>query len=248
MKKLWRPFFYAMALLFTIITTADLQGQTCYLTRIIEADGDTISLSYDGNNHVSVLGKNSTVKTNSNGHITEIVHDEATTNSFSRATYKYDHNNNLIEYEQFSGASTTPAFINKFSYNSFNQLIETQSAVGVKQNFFYGYRVFLYPNTTTKNPTTIKAYSGDAHGKIGDPDETITLTYDDKKTNGHINPLDDFNPFATHNVISATVVEVGVKPKTETFIYQYNASGYPISRTEKEGGRTFVTTFSYDCK
>ncbi len=143
MKKLWRPFFYAMALLFTIIATADLQGQTCYLTRIIEADGDTISLSYDGNNHVSVLGKNSTVKTNSNGHITEIVHDEATTNSFSRATYKYDHNNNLIEYEQFTGASATPAFINKFTYNSFNQLIETQSAVGVKQNFFYGYRFFL---------------------------------------------------------------------------------------------------------
>ena len=247
MKKLTRPFFY-VALLFTVDVTYDLKAQACYLTRIIEANGDTISLSYNGSNHITSLGKNSVVKTNVNGHITEIIHDEASTKSFSRATYKYDNNNNLIEYEQFTGASATPAFITKFTYNSFNQLIESQSAVAVKLNYFYGYRVFIYLNTTTKNPTTIKAYSGDAHGKIGDPDETITLTYDDKKTIGFPNPLDDFNPFTTHNVISAKVAEVGIPPKTETFSYQYNTEGYPISKTEKENGHSYTTKYSFNCK
>ncbi|MBI1767506.1 MAG: hypothetical protein HYR67_03935 [Bacteroidetes bacterium] len=248
MKKLRESFFYMVALLFGANVISDLQAQTCYLTRVIEADGDTISLSYDGNNHISSLGKNTTVKTNSGGHIVEIIHDEAATNSLARATFSYDNNNNLIKYEQFMGAATTPAFITRFTYNSFNQLIETQSAVAVGPNYFYGYRVFSYPNTTIKNPSTIKAYSGNAQGKTGNPDETITLVYDDKKTTGYVNPLDDFNPFTTHNVVSATVVEVGGKPKTETFIYQYNVEGYPISKIEKEGGRTFNTTFSYNCK
>jgi len=238
-----------VAVLFTytaLLYASDLRGQTCYLSRIIEADGDTISLTYDASNHVSSLGKTSVVKTNSSGHFLEVIHDEAKTNSLSRATYKYDNNNNLLEYEQFMGASTTPAFIMKFTYNSFHQVVEAQSAVAVKTNFFYGYRVFSYANTTTKNPTTIKTYAGDAHGKTGSADETITLTYDDKKTIGYINPLDDFSPFATHNVVSATVNVVGSKPVTETFAYQYNAQGYPVSRTEKEGGRSFTTNYSYN--
>jgi len=243
MKKIAVPFVYV-----ALSCIAELRAQTCHLTRIIEADGDTISLSYDASNHVSSLGKNSVVKTNSSGHFLEVVHEEVKTNSLSRATYKYDANNNLLEYEQFMGSSTTPAFIMKFTYNSFHQVVEAQSAVAVKTNFFYGYRVFVYPNATTKNPTTIKTYSGDAHGKTGTADETITLTYDDKKTTGYINPLDDFSPFATHNVVSATVSAVGSKPETETFAYQYNAQGYPVSRTEKEGGRSFTTTFSYTCR
>ncbi|HTH57398.1 MAG TPA: hypothetical protein VL728_15215 [Cyclobacteriaceae bacterium] len=243
MNKIAAPIVF-MAFLYA----GDMYAQACNLTRIIEADGDTISLSYDATNHVSSLGKNSVVKTNSNGHFLEVVHEEAKTNSLSRATYKYDNNNNLLEYEQFMGASTTPAFIMKFTYNSFHQVIEAQSAVAVKTNFFYGYRVFTYANTTTKNPTTIKNYSGDAHGKTGSADETITLTYDDKKTTGYINPLDDFSPFATHNVVSATVSAVGSKPVTETFTYQYNAQGYPVSRTEREGGRSFTTNFSYSCR
>ncbi len=223
-------------------------AQPCYLSRIIGAGGDTISILYNGDNHISSIAKNSIVKTNSGGLITEITHDQASTTSFSRATCNYDNNNNLILYEQFDKASTNPSFIMKYTYNSFNQLTETQSTVSVNEKLFYGYRVFLYPNTTTKNPSTIKTYSGDAHGKTGNPDETITLTYDDKKTTGYINPLDDFNPFTTHNVITAAVLEVGVKPKTEIFTYQYNSFGYPISKTEKEGATAFVTIYSYNCK
>lgn len=243
MKKIAAPLIYL-----AFFCAASLHAQTCNLSRIIEADGDTILISYDANNHVSSLGRNSVVKTNSSGHFLEVIHEEVKTNSLSRATYKYDNNNNLLVYEQFMGSSTTPAFITKFTYNSFHQLVEAQSAVAVKANFFYGYRVFIYPNTTTKNPTTIKTYSGDAHGKTGNADETITLTYDDKKTIGYINPLEDFSPFATHNVVSATVSAVGSKPETETFTYQYNEQGYPLSRTEKEGGRSFTTTFSYRCR
>jgi hypothetical protein len=248
MKKLARSYFYVMPLLCASSITFQLQAQTCLLSRMIEADGDTITFSYDGNNRLASLGKNSIVKTNASGNITEIIHDDAVNKSFSRSTFKYDNNNNLIEYEQFTGSAASPAFINKFKYNSFNQLIEAQSAVAVKQNYFYGYRVFEYHSTTTKNPATIKAYSGDAHGKIGEPDETIALTYDDKKISGYINPLDDFNPFTTHNVISAVVVEVGQKPKTETYAYQYNAAGYPTSKTEKENGHIYVTSYSYICK
>jgi len=123
----------------------------------------------------------------------------------------------------------------KFTYNASHQLVEAQSAVRANQRILC-YRVFSYPNTTTKNPSTIKAYDGDAHGKSGNADETISLTYDDKKTIGYPNPLDDFNPYTTHNVISAIVAEVGQKPKLESFIYEYNAAGYPTSKTERKTG------------
>jgi hypothetical protein len=240
--------FCVVLLSLTVYTTNPLMAQPCYLSRIIQADGDSVSISYNADYHIRSIGKNSIVTTNSVGFIVEIAHDQASTASFSKATFKYDANNNLILHEQFDKVSTTPSFVMKYTYNSFNQLTDTQSALRVDQNYFYGYRVFIYSNTSTKNPSIIKNYSGDARGKIGNPDETITLTYDDKNTIGYINPLDDFNPFATHNVISAAVVEVGAKPKTEIFTYTYNAMGYPISKSEKEGARTFITTYTYDCK
>lgn len=248
MKKLARHNFYVVSLVFALSATNYLQGQPCYLSKIIEADGDTISILYNADNHISSIAKKSIVKTDASGFITEIIHDQAGGSSFTNATFSYDNNNNLLLYEQFDNTSADPAFRMKFTYNSFNQLTETKSDVLVGKNYFYGYRVFIYPNTTTKNPSTIKTYSGDANGKTGNPDETITLTYDDKKTIGYINPLDDLNPFTTHNVITATVAEVGVKPKIEIFTYQYNALGYPISKTEKEGANTFVTTYLYACK
>src|SRR5258706_10478061 len=165
MKKLTRLNFCVVSLLFALSATSFLQAQPCYLSRIIEADGDTISILYNGDNHISSIAKNSIVKTNSSGNIIEIIHDKAAATSFARATFIYDNNNNLILYEQFDKGNTKPSFITKFTYNSFNQLTETKSDVLVGENYFYGYRVFNYTNTTTKNPSTIKTYSGDAHGK-----------------------------------------------------------------------------------
>ncbi len=248
MKKLFQRnlSFTSIILLFAVASSA--QAQTCLLHRIIEADGDTISISYDGNDHISSIGKYSKVKTNAAGYITEIDHQYSTESSISRETYGYDANHNVIHYERFTGSNNEPDYIMKFTYNTFHQLVEAQSAVRANQRYFYGYRVFSYHTTTTKNPATIKAYDGDAHGKTGNPDETITLTYDDKKTIGYPNPLDDFNPYSTHNVITAIVVEVGQKPKTESFAYQYNEEGYPTSKTEKESGHIYVTTYSYNCK
>jgi hypothetical protein len=248
MKKLARQNFCVVFLILVLGTANALKAQPCYLSRIIEADGDTISILYNADNHITSIAKKSIVKTNASGFITEVIHDQTSGSSFTKATFSYDNNNNLLLYEQFDKTSSDPAFKMEFTYNSFNQLTETKSDVLVGNNYFYGYRVFIYPNTTTKNPSTIKNYSGDAHGKTGNSDETITLTYDDKKTIGYINPLDDLNPFTTHNVITATVAEVVAKPKTEIFTYQYNALGYPISKTEKEGANTFVTTYSYTCK
>ena len=237
-----------LTLLLIFLISLSANSQNCLLNRIIEADGDTILISYGANNHISSIGKNSKVKTNEAGYITEIDHKYDTESSISRETYKYDANNNVIHYERFTGSSLEADYIMKFTYNASHQLIEAQSAVRANQRYFYGYRVFHYPNTTTKNPSTIKTYDGDAHGKTGNPDETIALTYDDKKTIGYPNPLDDFNPYCTNNVITAIVAEVGQKPKTESFIYQYNEAGYPISKTEKESGHVYVTNFSYTCK
>jgi YD repeat-containing protein len=236
------------AILIVQFTTVIGWSQNCLLSRIIEADGDTISISHNANNHISSIGVYSKVKTNSEGYITEIDHQYSTESSISRETYQYDNSHNVIKYERFAGSKNEPDYIMKFTYNATHQLVESQSAIRAGQMYFYGYRVFSYPNTTTKNPSTIKAYDGDAHSKSANPDETITLTYDDKKTIGYPNPLDDFNPYSTHNVITAVVSEVGQKPKTETFGYQYNAEGYPISKTEKEGGKTYVTSYSYQCK
>lgn len=248
MKKSFRHYISLLPLLTVLMITFTGHAQNCLLNRIIEADGDTISISYDANKHISSIGKYSKVKTNAEGNITEINHQYSTESSISKETYAYDNFHNVIHYERFTGSYPDPDYIMSFTYNATHQLVEAKSAIRAGQRYFYGYRVFSYPNTTTKNPSTIKAYDGDAHGKSATPDETITLTYDDKKTIGYPNPLDDFNPYSTHNVISANVVEVGQKPKVETFVYQYNEAGYPISRTEKEGGRTFTTTYSYTCK
>ena len=248
MKKLLQSNFCFTSLILCLAFTSSSQAQTCLLYRIIEADGDTISISYDGNSHISSIGKYSKVKTNTEGNIIEIDHQYSTESSISRETYAYDVNHNVIHYERFTGSGLEPDYIMKFTYNATHQLVEAQSAVRANQRYFYGYRVFSYPNTATKNPSTIKAYDGDAHGKSANADEVISLTYDDKKTIGYPNPLDDFNPYCTHNVISAIVAEVGQKPKVESFVYQYNAEGYPISKTEKENGHVYTTTFSYNCK
>lgn len=231
-----------------LITAAVAQSQTCLLSRIIEADGDTISITYDSKNHISSIGEYSKVKTSADGYITEINHQYSTESSISKETYQYDNAHNVTMYERFTGSKDEPDYIMKFTYNATHQLIESQSAVRAGQMYFYGYRVFSYANPTTKDPTTIKAYDGNAHSKSPTPDEIITLTYDDKKTIGYPNPLDDFNPYSTHNVITAVVVETGQKPKTESFVYQYNADGFPVSKTEKEGSKTYTTTFSYQCK
>ena len=245
MKKMFKGFLTIASLVFLFSST---YAQSCLINRIIEADGDTISISYDANNHISSIGKYSKVKTNEAGYITEIDHQYSTESSISRETYAYDANHNVIHYQRFMGSYPEPDYIMKFTYNANHQLIEAQSAVRANQRYFYGYRVFHYPNTTTKNPSTIKTYDGDAHGKSGNPDETISLTYDDKKTIGYPNPLDDFNPYCTNNVITAIVAEVGQKPKTESFVYQYNEEGFPVSKTEKENGHIYTTTFSYRCK
>lgn len=245
MKKMLKCFLTIASLGFI---SSYANAQSCLISRIIEADGDTILISYNTNDHISSIGKTSKVKTDEAGYITEIDHKYDTESSISRETYKYDANHNVIHYERFTGSSLDPDYIMKFTYNATHQLVEAQSAVRANQRYFYGYRVFHYPNTTTKNPSQIKTYDGDAHGKSGNPDETISLTYDDKKTIGYPNPLDDFNPYCTNNVITAIVAEVGQKPKTESFVYQYNAEGYPISKTEKENGHVYTTTFSYRCK
>jgi hypothetical protein len=223
-------------------------AQNCLLSRIIEADGDTISISYNANNHISSIGAYSKVTTNADGYVTQIDHQYSTESSISRETYQYDNFHNVIMYERFTGSKADPDYIMKFTYNATHQLVESQSAVRAGQMYFYGYRVFTYANPNTKNPSTIKAYDGNAHSKSPTPDEIITLTYDDKKTIGYPNPLDDFNPYSTNNVITAVVAETGQKPKTEIFAYQYNAEGYPISKTEKEGGKSYVTTYYYKCK
>ena len=248
MKNIFKRYFAIVSLGLLLFVSSSVYSQNCLLTRIIEADGDTISISYDGNNHISSIGKYSKVKTNAEGYITEIDHQYSTESSISKETYRYDANHNVVHYERFTGSNLEPDYVMKFTYNSSHQLVEAQSAVRANQRYFYGYREFHYSNTTTKNPSTIKTYDGDAHGKTGNPDETIALTYDDKKTIGYPNPLDDFNPYCTHNVISAIVAEVGQKPKTESFVYQYNEAGYPISKTEKENGHVYTTTFSYNCK
>lgn len=248
MKKSKSSYFSLLSLVVALTVPSTGHSQNCLLNRIIESDGDTISISYNDLKHITSIGKYSKVKTNADGYITEIDHQYSTETSISKETYAYDNFHNVIHYERFTGSYPDPEYIMKFTYNATHQLVEAQSAIRAGQRYFYGYRVFSYPNTTTKNPSTIKAYDGDAHGKSGNPDETISLTYDDKKTIGYPNPLDDFNPYCTHNVISASVIEAGQKPKTETFVYEYNAEGYPISRTEKESGRTFTTIYSYTCK
>jgi uncharacterized protein (TIGR02145 family) len=149
-----------------------------------------------------------------------------------------------------------PAIIENYTYNGFGQLTQRKqvsSRLGAKEveSFSYNYNVYTYPNTTTTNPSTITIFGGNAMGKTGSPQQIKLLTYDNKKNIGGAFPgtMDDYETFATNNVISADITFVTADEKeTRVTTYEYNESGYPISKTYKaNGGITFTDIYTYSC-
>jgi YD repeat-containing protein len=186
------------------------------------------------------------VTTNSSGQVTEMAMPKRS----QKVKYIYDSKNNLVEYQMQNDKEETPGLVIKYSYNASNQLIEIKSINKVRTNKFYGYNVFSYLNTSSKNPVTVKFYSGDSLKRKDTPYQTTALSYDNKKVIPSVitDVWQSGSPFATNNVLSETISNSSSQPEKKVYTYQYNSQGYPISKTYKSGETSYTDSYTYECK
>jgi uncharacterized protein (TIGR02145 family) len=225
---------------------------------------NVMTISYDAYNHPAglVMSGNGitatyTITSDAKGNILSIVNRGVASGfMLAKAIFTYDVTGKLKEAQEFLGSDTKPTLAETYSYNAFGQLTQRKQVVNQSRPdgtayTAYGYNVYQYPTTTTKNPGTITIYGGNAAGKTGTPQQVKVLTYDDKKNIGGTLPgtMDDFETFASNNVISADVTFVASDVKeTLTITYEYKESGYPISKTYKaNGGITYTDIYTYSC-
>jgi uncharacterized protein (TIGR02145 family) len=225
---------------------------------------NVMTISYDNNNHVTGFIMNGNgltatyvVTSDAKGNILSILNKGvASSDMMSKVLFAYDLNGRLTEAKEFLGTGTQPAIVETYTYNISGQLTQRKQVTNqLRANgtayISYTYNVYAYPNPTTKNPSTITIFRGNATGKTGTQQQVKVLTYDDKKNIGGAFPgtMDDFETFATNNVISADVTFVTADIKeTQTITYEYNESGYPISKTYKaNGGITYTDNYNYNC-
>ena len=232
------------------------------------AEQNVLSITYDDKSRATGfvmkggggVTANYVVKYDAKGNIFSFVNQGVATGSMmAKVVFIYDLNGRLKEDQRFLGTSIKPAIVENYTYNTSGQLIQLkQMANLLRPNgtvyISYNYNVYTYPNTTTKNPSTINVFGGNATGKTGASKVTKVLTYDDKKNIGGAFPgtIDNLETFATNNVISADVTYVFAdsekNTQTSTYDYEYNESGYPVSKTYKgNGGNTYTDKYTYTC-
>jgi len=254
-----------IALLFaTTLSIASYSQNTCNLLQVINgATGSTIAYIYDNNNHVTGLTMtgggvtaNYAVTTNEQGYATAMAIQgmAATGWVLNKASLTYDINHNLIKEEVYLGTSAVPTITEIRKYNSAGQMVHMKQISSWatpegKVNTGYNYNIFTYPNATTKNPSKITIHSGTDTEMKPEPDQITEFTYDDKKT-ADSHSANDYEAFAINNVISAAITYVNSNVnENRVSTFEYNAQGYPTSRTYKaNGGKTCVDTYSYNCK
>ncbi len=142
--------------------------------------------------------------------------------------------------------TTGEYFQYKYSYNSYGQLNRVDQSIGyLSSPVIKSYYVYAYPNTVTKNPSSVDHYSDGAKYS------TTDLTWDDKKL---ANPFFDINanfdiPNFTNNVTSNTLTCATAslvcldRAKTIVSTYQYNSNGYPIQVTSSDSA---VIKYTYN--
>jgi YD repeat-containing protein len=201
---------------------------------MVKGGGQTEAYKYDTNNRLIMPDG---VTANYSGNLlTEFTY------AGNNVTFTYDEKGVLTQFVSKSGEDVATV---TYKYNAHQQLIEIKSINIVKGNPFYGYNEFAYPNTTTKDPASVKFYKGDANGKTGNPYQTTLLTYDGKRECPVFSPpcFENYSPFATSNIVKETT-----NGESTTYAYQYNSSGYPVSRTYTMNGQTQTEKYIYDCK
>lgn len=145
-----------------------------------------------------------------------------------RVDYGYDSLKRLTREDVVAPAPFVSHSIN-YTYNIHYQVI---SAVYTIDTDTFQTYTFTYPDTGTKNPSTIQVDLSTGATTIN------TYTYDDK-----INPMRGLLPSSqiVNNILTHTVSG----GSTTTYTYQYNGAGYAVSATSSSGG-TYAWTF--DCQ
>jgi YD repeat-containing protein len=238
-----KNYFSAILLITSIFFYNQASAQQCNVTSVIYAGIDTVRFNYDADNHVQ-WGPN--VTTNSSGLIIDMSKPERK----QKAKFIYDTKNNLVEYQMQNDTDDAPGLVIKYTYNASNQLTEIKSINKVQKSKFYGYNVFSYLNASSKNPVTVKYYLGDSLKRKDTPYQTNTYSYDNKKVVPSFVPdvWQSGSPFATSNVTSETITRPNNAPEKKTYSYQYNAQGYPTSKTYKSGETVYTDSYNYQCK
>jgi hypothetical protein len=234
--------------------------QNCYTTQFTDSvNQTTTALTLDNNNHAYLMKLNSSVGSstfsitnNQLGQSTEI----NLVNTKIISSFSYDANNNLIQdkiplLDIGSGHTNLIVVTENYSYNSSNQLVEIQVITPGIDSTSYKYEEWTYDNLTSKNPATISTFFGDANGKKGLPYNVTSITYDNKK-----NPFSGFvwlnyiSPYLRYYMIYSlnNVLSITDSSGFQYFTYQYNTSGYPISKAYQLFGTSYHDTYSYNCK
>jgi YD repeat-containing protein len=147
----------------------------------------------------------------------------------SHQLFSYNSEGKLEQIDVYSGFSLLISVI--YNYNSFGQLVEQEFDFVDQPSQF---NTFEYPNTETKN------YS---KGIMGWPQQfTLLFEYDDHPTPySHVSFVDA----PANNITRVTMISLSEEETVTDYVYKYNTSGYPISKTATGGA---VTTWSYRCK
>ncbi|MGC4023008.1 MAG: hypothetical protein QM734_14230 [Cyclobacteriaceae bacterium] len=249
--------------------------QNCYLTEYNSPDQSyKISIIYDDNNHITAYqqsfnggGTNSyKVTSNGNGLITQIQISKVGQGFSGPTKWVYVYSNNLLSQRQYFyfQPTDTIVLIENYIHNSFNQINQIQRITGKTDsqgqviNPSYFYSIYSYPDSVTKNATSIVDYDGDSTGYKGTPISSLILTYDTNKNLGAFFPpllpemMNLNSPFSTNNIITSKSVIHTINgdeiTNTVSYTYQYNSSGYPVSSTYSNSGNNLKYTYTYSCK
>lgn len=139
----------------------------------------------------------------------------------------------------------------EYSYNSNGQLSRVTYFDNFEPDVFlaYSHIDYTYPNTTSRNPSTATEFSYD--GETAFETGTSELEYDDKRSFVSSAPIIGamFGFFGENNLIRETHTGLSTS-YVVTYIYQYNAQGYPISGIEQydDDDDPFSFSMTYDCQ
>lgn len=156
-----------------------------------------------------------------------------------------------MEKEFFIATNNPPAVVRQirqrtFTYNAANQLLRAVNMDVQNSDSATSYSNYFYPSANT------------ARQEIANGTSPVHLifefTFDDKKTPATALPLPGYlveHGFPGHNFLNLKITEVynGNKIENHYYNYQYNAEGYPVSRTETNTYNNIVaiTSYTYTC-
>lgn len=222
----------------------DPVASVCYIATVTHTYGSDSTVgtyTYTDNKVVAISGVDNSGSTttydynyDSRGRVSAIVGPNASNN----ATLTYDTRSRISE--MILSTSKTV-----FTYNSFDQLVRADTYLnGNSTSTPDYYSTYIYPSTGTKNYSARMDYDGSHTLRA-----IFSFAYDTKQ-----NPEAVIFPtyqLPTNNVTQRTVLYRGSNGSAITdFIYTYNANGFPLTVTEKNGN-SYTTTITYtytNCK